>query len=176
MNALVASSSNVDDDFFEELTDILIMADSGVQTAEKLVDSLKERLKEQKVRDTHTAREMFKQLLIEHMDIPRPPLGWPMVMLVVGVNGVGKTTTVGKLALRFKEIGHSVVLAAADTWLPPMNSLPSGPSALTYRLFATSTAPTPRQWCLMPCSPPKKKPIWSSPTRRAASIIKELDG
>lgn len=116
VNALVASSSNVDDDFFEELTDILIMADSGVQTAEKLVDSLKERLKEQKVRDTHTAREMFKQLLIEHMDIPRPPLGWPMVMLVVGVNGVGKTTTVGKLALRFKEIGRSVVLAAADTF------------------------------------------------------------
>jgi fused signal recognition particle receptor len=59
---------------------------------------------------------MFKQLLIEHMDIPRPPLGWPMVMLVVGVNGVGKTTTVGKLALRFKEIGRSVVLAAADTF------------------------------------------------------------
>lgn len=116
VNALVASSPNVDDDFFEELTDILIMADSGVQTAEKLVDSLKERLKEQKVRDTHTAREMFKQLLIEHMDIPRPPLGWPMVMLVVGVNGVGKTTTVGKLALRFKEIGRSVVLAAADTF------------------------------------------------------------
>jgi fused signal recognition particle receptor len=116
VDALVASSPNVDDDFFEELVDILIMADAGVVTAEKLVDSLKEKLKEQKVRDTHTAREMFKQLLIEHMDIPRPPLKWPMVMLVVGVNGVGKTTTIGKLALRFKEIGRSVVLAAADTF------------------------------------------------------------
>ncbi len=116
VDALVASSPNVDDDFFEELIDILIMADAGVVTAEKLVDSLKEKLKEQKVRDTHTAREMFKQLLIEHMDIPRPPLKWPMVMLVVGVNGVGKTTTIGKLALRFKEIGRSVVLAAADTF------------------------------------------------------------
>lgn len=116
VDALVASSPNVDDDFFEELIDILIMADAGVVTAEKLVDSLKEKLKEQKVRDTHTAREMFKQLLIEHMDIPRPPLKWPMVMLVVGVNGVGKTTTIGKLALRFKEIGRLVVLAAADTF------------------------------------------------------------
>lgn len=59
---------------------------------------------------------MFKGILIDHMSIPRPPLKWPMVMLVVGVNGAGKTTTVGKLALRFKEVGRSVVLAAADTF------------------------------------------------------------
>ena len=59
---------------------------------------------------------MFKDLLAEEMNIPRPPLQWPMVMFVVGVNGVGKTTTVGKLALRFQEIGRSVMLAAGDTF------------------------------------------------------------
>jgi len=70
----------------------------------------------QKIKDAAVARQMFKDLLVEAMNIPRPPLGWPMVMFVVGVNGVGKTTTVGKLALRFQEIGRSVMLAAGDTF------------------------------------------------------------
>jgi fused signal recognition particle receptor len=113
---LVASSTVVDEDFFEELTDILVMADTGVRTAEELVDKLREEVKKNKVRDAAQARVLFKQILVEHMNIPRPTLQWPMVMLVVGVNGVGKTTTVGKLALRFKEVGRSVVLAAADTF------------------------------------------------------------
>ncbi len=113
---LVASSAVVDDDFFDELTDILVMADTGVHTAELLVEKLRDEVKKDKVRDASKAREMFKQILVEHMNIPRPTLNWPMVMLVVGVNGVGKTTTVGKLALRFKEVGRSVVLAAADTF------------------------------------------------------------
>ncbi len=113
---LVASSAVVDDDFFDELTDILVMADTGVHTAELLVDKLRDEVKKDKVRDASKAREMFKRILVEHMNIPRPTLNWPMVMLVVGVNGVGKTTTVGKLALRFKEVGRSVVLAAADTF------------------------------------------------------------
>lgn len=113
---LVASSTVVDEDFFEELTDILVMADTGVRTAEELVDKLREEVKRNKVRDAAQARVIFKQILVEHMNIPRPTLQWPMVMLVVGVNGVGKTTTVGKLALRFKEVGRSVVLAAADTF------------------------------------------------------------
>lgn len=113
---LVASSTVVDEDFFEELTDILLMADTGVRTAEELVDKLREEVKKNKVRDAAQARVLFKQILVDHMNIPRPTLQWPMVMLVVGVNGVGKTTTVGKLALRFKEVGRSVVLAAADTF------------------------------------------------------------
>ena len=113
---LVASSTVVDEDFFEELTDILVMADTGVRTAEELVDKLREEVKKNKVRDAAQARVLFKQILVDHMNIPRPTLQWPMVMLVVGVNGVGKTTTVGKLALRFKEVGRSVVLAAADTF------------------------------------------------------------
>ena len=62
------------------------------------------------------ARKILKQIVVEEMNIPRPVLKWPMVMFVVGVNGVGKTTTIGKMALRFQEIGRSVMLAAADTF------------------------------------------------------------
>lgn len=116
VNDLVAAAPEVDDDFFDELTDILILADVGVRAAEEIIASLRERVTREKVRDANVAKDMFKQVLYEKMNIPRPALRWPMVMLVVGVNGVGKTTTVGKLALRFKEIGRSVVLAAADTF------------------------------------------------------------
>lgn len=116
VNDLVIAVPEVNEDFYEELTDILILADVGIRAAEEIISSLRERVTRQKVRDANTAKDMFKQVLYEKMNIPRPALHWPMVMLVVGVNGVGKTTTVGKLAMRFKEIGRSVVLAAADTF------------------------------------------------------------
>ena len=113
---LVAQSKNVDDDFFEELTDILIMADVGVKATNLIIGELQARLKKENIKDTGKAREVFKDILVEQMDIPRPPLKWPMVMFVVGVNGVGKTTTIGKMALRFQSIGRTVMLAAADTF------------------------------------------------------------
>lgn len=116
VDQLAENTAVVDDEFFEELTDILVMADSGVSTAEYLVDRVKEKVRENKIKSGIEAKEVFKTILVEHMNIPRPILKWPMVMLVVGVNGVGKTTTVGKLAMRFKEVGRSVVLAAADTF------------------------------------------------------------
>lgn len=116
VDRLVASSPVIDEDFYDELLDILIMSDAGVATSQMLVDRLREQVKKDKMTDSARARELFKRILIDHMNIPRPHLKWPMVMLVVGVNGVGKTTTVGKLALRFKEVGRSVILAAADTF------------------------------------------------------------
>ena len=88
----------------------------GVKASTEIIDELRNRVEEKRVKDAATARQMFKDLLTEEMNIPRPPLGWPMVMFVVGVNGVGKTTTIGKLALRFQEIGRTVMLAAADTF------------------------------------------------------------
>ena len=80
------------------------------------MDELRDRVKAGKVKDAAEAREMLKQIMTEQMDIPRPPLKWPMVMLIVGVNGVGKTTTIGKLALRFQSIGRKVMLCAGDTF------------------------------------------------------------
>ncbi|HHT08562.1 MAG: signal recognition particle-docking protein FtsY [Christensenellales bacterium] len=116
IDELTKTTQVIDDDFYEELTDILILSDAGVAAATKMIDALKEKVAAQKVKDAAVAKDLLKQIMVEEMNIPRPPLHWPMVMLVVGVNGVGKTTTVGKLALRFKEVGRSVTLAAADTF------------------------------------------------------------
>ena len=116
VDELVKNTREVDDDFYDELTDILILADVGMAATTDIMDKLKARVNEQKIKDADKAKDIFKQILVEEMNIPRPNLRWPMVMFVVGVNGVGKTTTIGKLALRFQEIGRSVMLAAADTF------------------------------------------------------------
>ena len=116
VDELVKNTRVIDDDFYDELTDILILADVGMSATTDIMDKLKARVNEQKIKDADKAKEIFKQILVEEMNIPRPNLRWPMVMFVVGVNGVGKTTTIGKLALRFQEIGRSVMLAAADTF------------------------------------------------------------
>ena len=116
VDELVKNTREIDDDFYDELTDILILADVGMAATTDIMDKLRARVAEQKIKDADKAKEVFKQILVEEMNIPRPNLRWPMVMFVVGVNGVGKTTTIGKLALRFQEIGRSVMLAAADTF------------------------------------------------------------
>ena len=116
VDELIEATEEIDDDFYEDLVDILIMSDMGVRTSDKVIQELKKRVEEQKITDTKKAREILKDILKGIMTMPRKPLKWPMVMLVVGVNGVGKTTTIGKLAMRFKDARHSVVLAAADTF------------------------------------------------------------
>ncbi len=116
VDELVQNTREVDEDFYDELTDILILADVGVAATTDIIEKLRAQVEEQKIRDAARARDMLKKNIVDEMNIPRPPLRWPMVMFVVGVNGVGKTTTIGKLALRFQEIGRSVMLAAADTF------------------------------------------------------------
>ena len=113
---MVRENRKIDEDFYEELEDILLMADCGLKATTVMIDDLRARVKAGKVKDAAEAREMLKQIMVEQMDIPRPPLRWPMVMLMVGVNGVGKTTTIGKLALRFQSIGRKVMLCAGDTF------------------------------------------------------------
>ena len=116
VDELIEATEKIDDDFYEDLVDILIMSDMGVRTGDKVIQELKARVEREKITDAKKAREILKDILKEIMGMPRKPLKWPMVMLVVGVNGVGKTTTIGKLAMRFKDARHSVVLAAADTF------------------------------------------------------------
>ena len=116
VDTVIRESRKIDEDFYEELEDILVMSDCGLKATTVIIDELRERVKKQNIRDAADARDVLKQIMTEQMDIPRPPLKWPMVMLLVGVNGVGKTTTIGKLALRFKDARHSFVLAAADTF------------------------------------------------------------
>ena len=113
---LVRENRKIDEDFYEELEDILILADCGVRATDAIMEELRKRVKDKNMKDAGEARECLKQIMVEQMDIPRPPLKWPMVMLVVGVNGVGKTTTIGKLSLRFQSIGRKVMLCAGDTF------------------------------------------------------------
>ena len=115
VDTLVKETRKIDEDFYEELEDILLMSDCGMKATTAMMDELRRRVSENKVKDADTAKQMLKDIMIEQMDIPRP-LRWPMVMLVVGVNGAGKTTTIGKLALRFQNIGRRIILCAADTF------------------------------------------------------------
>ena len=116
VDELIEETEEIDEDFYESLVDILIMSDMGVRASDRVIAELRRRVEAQKITDAREARGILKQILKESMSMPRKPLKWPMVMMVVGVNGVGKTTTIGKLAMRFKDARHSVVLAAADTF------------------------------------------------------------
>lgn len=115
---VVKSFRKIDEAFFEELEDVLIMSDVGAQTAHKICEELADRVKSHKVEDPEEITGMLKELLIElmsgadelHIDTK------PSMILVIGVNGVGKTTSIGKMAARLREQGKSVLLGAADTF------------------------------------------------------------
>ena len=113
---MVRENRRIDEDFYEELEDILLLADCGVKATETIMEELRRRVETQHMKDAGEARAALKEIMTEQMDIPRPALKWPMVMLIVGVNGVGKTTTIGKLALRFQSIGRKIMLCAGDTF------------------------------------------------------------
>ncbi|MDR1261968.1 MAG: signal recognition particle-docking protein FtsY [Oscillospiraceae bacterium] len=116
VDELVHNYKAIEDEFYEDLSDVLVMADVGIPAAEKAVKQLKEHVKAERTDSPERARAILKDILKDELRNTRPPLKWPMVMLVVGVNGVGKTTTIGKLAARFKAAQHSVMLCAADTF------------------------------------------------------------
>ena len=109
----------IDDDFYEELTDCLILADLGVNTANKAVERLRAVAREKKMQTTEEAREYLKMILAEMLYIDDTALQLrtkPSVVLVIGVNGVGKTTTIGKIATRMVKEGKKVLLVAGDTF------------------------------------------------------------
>ncbi len=118
VNDLFASYDKVDEDFYEELCDLLIMADVGVETSEYLVNCLRERLKEKKIKDCSLAREEFRDILRDSVgDGGELSFGEGLsVILIIGVNGVGKTTSIGKITHCLAEDGKKVMLAAADTF------------------------------------------------------------
>ncbi len=119
VNSLFSSYDKVDDEFFEELFDILVMSDVGVATSQEIIDRLKERLKDKKIKETGAAREELVSIMTELVDSENGELDidrTPTIILVIGVNGVGKTTSIGKIATLLKSKGKKVVLAAADTF------------------------------------------------------------
>ena len=109
----------IDDDFYDELTDCLILADLGVNTATKAVERLREVAREKRMQTTEEAREYLKMILAEMLYIDDTELQLrtkPSVVLVIGVNGVGKTTTIGKIAKQQVDMGKKVTLVAGDTF------------------------------------------------------------
>jgi len=119
IDSLITGRKNIDEDFYEELEEILIQADVGSDTALGLVRDLRNKVKERKVSDAADLRPILMDLIRSVIGQDRSPLadgGNPTVILVVGVNGVGKTTTIGKLAYNLKQAGKKVILAAGDTF------------------------------------------------------------
>ena len=111
--------SNLDDDFYNELEECLILADLGVETAGRAVESLRRRVKEEKIREPEEANTALKDILVEMLDVGDTRLRFdtqPSVVLVIGVNGVGKTTTIGKLAKQLGDQGKRVLMCAGDTF------------------------------------------------------------
>lgn len=105
-----------DDDFFDELEETLILSDLGAQTSVKITESLRSKIKETRSKSKEEVIGFLKEILVEmvQVEVEKPQL--PTIMLVVGVNGVGKTTTIAKLSERYKKEGKKVVIAAADTF------------------------------------------------------------
>ena len=105
------------DDFYDELEMALISSDIGAETVENLMDNLRDVIDEKRIRDTAEVKDELKKLMIDILDEnPVPEYEYPLVLLVAGVNGVGKTTAIGKLATKFKKAGKSVTIVAADTF------------------------------------------------------------
>lgn len=118
LDALFSSYDKIDEDFYDELLDVLITADIGVASADYITQELKAKVKENKIKTATEAKEMLISILAEMVgDGGELELSTtPSVILVIGVNGVGKTTSIGKIALNLKQQGKKVMLAAADTF------------------------------------------------------------
>ena len=117
--ASVFGASKIDDDFYEELEETFIMADMGYETTEKVIENLKERVKEAKIKDPAACKELIINIIRDQMMVEESAYDFEnmkTVVLVIGVNGVGKTTTIGKLAAQYKRAGKRVLIAAADTF------------------------------------------------------------
>ena len=115
----VFNFSQIDDDFYDELEESLILADLGVETATKATDRLRKAIREQKLKTPEEAKAALKEILVEMLSVGTPDLDLstkPSVVLVIGVNGVGKTTTIGKIATQLTRQGKKVLLVAGDTF------------------------------------------------------------
>ena len=119
MNNVFSSFRKVDEELLDELEEILIMSDIGVETSTKIIDNLRQRIKKEKIEDEEDVKNALREEMMNILDEQENGLDLskkPTVILVVGVNGVGKTTSIGKIANRIKNEGKSVIIAAADTF------------------------------------------------------------
>ncbi|WP_026891405.1 signal recognition particle-docking protein FtsY [Lacrimispora aerotolerans] len=119
VDSIFSGFSAIDDEFYEEIEEILIMGDLGIQTTMSIVEDLKKKVKENGIKDPSECKELLMDSIREQMDLGENAYEFEnrkSVLLVIGVNGVGKTTSVGKLAGQMKDDGKKVIVAAADTF------------------------------------------------------------
>lgn len=119
IESIFTGSSNIDDDFYEELEETLIMADLGINATTAIIENLKNKVKENKIKEPSECRDLLMASMREQMSLPENSYEFEnrkSVVLLIGVNGVGKTTSVGKLAGQLKDAGKKVMVAAADTF------------------------------------------------------------
>ena len=119
IDSIFSGFSAIDDDFYEEIEETLIMGDLGIQTTMSIVEDLRAKVKEQHIKEPEECKELLISSIKQQMDLGENAYEFEhrkSVVLVIGVNGVGKTTSVGKLAGQLKDSGHKVILAAADTF------------------------------------------------------------
>lgn len=119
IDAIFSGFSSIDDDFYEEIEEILIMGDIGINATTNIVEDLKKKVKEQHIKQPEECKQLLIESIKQQMDVGEAAYEFEnrqSVVLVIGVNGVGKTTSVGKLAGKLKDQGKKVVLAAADTF------------------------------------------------------------
>ena len=119
LGGIFSGFSEIDDDFYEELEESLILADLGVETSVKATELLRKAIKEEHIKEVPEAKEALKRILVEMLNVGDTELKLdtkPSVILVIGVNGVGKTTTIGKIATQLVNRGKDVMLVAGDTF------------------------------------------------------------
>lgn len=119
LKSIFSGHSAIDEDFYEELEETLIMGDMGITATEEVMEELRRQVKERHVKETEDCRELLKESIEEQMQVPEDAYDFEnhqSVIMVIGVNGVGKTTSVGKLAAIYKKQGKRVLIAAADTF------------------------------------------------------------
>ena len=119
LKSIFSGHSAIDEDFYEELEETLIMGDMGITATEEVMEELRRQVKERHVKETEDCKELLKESSKEQMQVPEDAYDFEnqqSVIMVIGVNGVGKTTSVGKLAAIYKKQGKRVLIAAADTF------------------------------------------------------------
>ncbi len=112
------NKDGINDDFYEELEEAMILADMGMETAERLLDGLRDKVREDKLKERADAKKALESLIADAVKTDKPFMAdeGPAVLLIVGVNGVGKTTTIGKIANEYAQAGRKPMIAAADTF------------------------------------------------------------
>ena len=116
ISGVLSAFTRVDEDLLEELEEALILCDMGVETSLAAIEALRQRVKEERIKQPEQVREALREIIEDLVRFDLPEETFPKVILVIGVNGVGKTTSIGKIANVYRQQGKSVLLAAADTF------------------------------------------------------------